>query len=93
MDEKHAESVKNPTPETPDLSETNFETALAELESLVTRMEGGDLSLDDSLKAFERGVLLARHCQTALSEAQLRVQVLTEDGELQPLDGTGEHDG
>jgi len=68
---------------TPDI---NFEAALAELESLVTQMEGGDLSLDDSLKAFERGIALTRHCSNALKEAELKVQLLTQDGELVDFD-------
>ena len=61
----------------------NFEAALAELETLVTQMEGGELSLDESLKAFERGVKLARQCQLELKQAEQRVQVLTADGELE----------
>jgi exodeoxyribonuclease VII small subunit len=55
-----------------------FEEALQELEQLVARMEQGDLSLEDSLKAFERGVLLTRTCQTALREAEQKVQLLLE---------------
>jgi exodeoxyribonuclease VII small subunit len=55
-----------------------FEEALQELEQLVARMEQGDLSLEDSLKAFERGVLLTRTCQMALREAEQKVQVLLE---------------
>jgi len=64
----------------------NFEAALAELETLVAQMEGGDLSLDDSLKAFERGIALTRHCSTALKEAELKVEALREDGELVDYD-------
>ena len=66
--------------------EVNFESALEELESLVSQMESGDLSLDESLKAFERGVALTRHCQTALKEAELKVQTLTQDGDLVDFD-------
>ncbi len=65
-----------------------FETALAELEALVSQMEDGELSLDDSLKAFERGVVLTRQCQAALAAAELKIKVLTEDGELEPFDDT-----
>lgn len=67
----------------------DFEAALAELESLIERMETGELSLEDSLKAFERGVALTRDCQAALKQAELRVQALTESSsglELEPLD-------
>jgi len=70
-------------------AELNFENALAELEALVQQMESGALTLDDSLQAFERGVLLTRHCQSALQAAELKVQSLSEDGELIDLE-TGE---
>jgi exodeoxyribonuclease VII small subunit len=70
----------------------NFETALEELESLVSKMESGDLSLDESLKAFERGVKLARQCQNELKNAELKVQALTDDGELVQLDITSSND-
>ena len=63
----------------------NFEAAMAELEQLVAQMEEGDLTLDDSLKAFERGVMLTRQCQQALSQAELRVQKLTDKGTLEDL--------
>ena len=53
-----------------------FEKALEELESLVERLESGDLSLDDSLKQFKRGVELTRHCQGVLDSAQQTVQKL-----------------
>ncbi len=58
----------------------DFEAALAELEGLVTKMESGTLSLEDSLAAFERGVKLTRQCQSALRRAELRVKALTQDG-------------
>ena len=53
-----------------------FETALTQLEQLVQRMESGELSLQDSLQAFEQGVQLTRQCQQALSSAEQRVQIL-----------------
>jgi exodeoxyribonuclease VII small subunit len=69
--------VAKPSQKTPD-----FETALAELEALVAKMEQGDLSLDESLKQFERGVQLTRSCQQALKEAEQKVQILLEkDGQ------------
>ena len=67
----------------------DFETALAELEELVEKMEQGELSLDESLKQFERGVLLTRVCQKSLQEAEQKVQILLEkDGQtsLEPFD-------
>lgn len=60
-----------------------FEKSLQELEAIVDAMEAGDLSLDDSLKAFEKGIKLTRDCQQALSAAEQRVQMLMEEnGEL-----------
>ena len=55
----------------------NFESALSELEQLVHTMESGELSLEDSLKAFERGMQLSLDCQKALADAELKVQELT----------------
>lgn len=59
----------------------NFEKSLAELEGLVERMEEGNLSLEESLKAFENGIRLTQQCQQALSEAQQRVQMLVQKNE------------
>lgn len=56
----------------------DFEKALAELESLVDRMERGELTLEQSLEYFERGMQLSRSCQQALDEARLRVERLLE---------------
>ena len=64
----------------------DFEAALEELEELVARMEDGDMSLEASLAAFERGVKLTRHCQAALRSAELKVKQLTEANELEDLD-------
>ena len=67
-------------------AEIDFERALKELETLVSRMESGELSLDESLKAFERGVELTRKCQSSLEAAELKVQTLTKDKELEDSD-------
>ena len=71
-------------------SETlSFEEALSELESLVDTMERGDLSLEDSLKSFERGVELTRTCQQALKKAEQKVKTLsanTPNAGLEPFD-------
>ena len=67
----------------------DFETALAELEALVEKMEQGDMSLDESLKQFERGVQLTRSCQQALKDAEQKVQILLgKDGQdsLEPFE-------
>jgi exodeoxyribonuclease VII small subunit len=68
-----------------------FEQALAELEALVTRLERGDLPLEEALKSFERGVALTRACQASLSAAQQKVEILLQrDGEakLEPFSET-----
>lgn len=54
----------------------DYEASVAELESLVTRLEQGDISLEESLKLYESGVLLTRECQDALQTAEQKVQVL-----------------
>ena len=56
----------------------NFEASLDALEQLVEKMEHGDMSLEDSLAAYERGVGLYRRCQQALEQAELRVRLLTD---------------
>ena len=67
-------------------SNVDFESALKELENLVSKMEDGELSLDDSLKAFERGIELTRSCQSSLEKAELRIQMLTENDVLKEID-------
>lgn len=54
----------------------DFEHSLDELEQLVAKMEGGEISLDESLASFERGIGLYRHCQQSLEQAELRVRLL-----------------
>jgi exodeoxyribonuclease VII small subunit len=61
----------------------DFEKSLEELEALVEQLESGDLSLDDSLKQFKRGVQLTRHCQGVLEQAQQTVEKL-----MDPADET-----
>ncbi len=62
----------------------DFEQSLTDLQSLVERLENGELSLEDSLTAFEQGVRLTRDCQAALAQAEQKVQILMErDGELE----------
>lgn len=62
--------------------ELTFESALAELEKIVTQLEEGDLTLEESLALFERGQMLTAVCQSQLEEATLRVEMLTADGEI-----------
>lgn len=64
----------------------NFEEKLRELEQLVTRMEDGNLGLEESLEAFENGVKLVRDCQQALEAAEQKVKVLTSaEGDTEDL--------
>lgn len=56
----------------------NFESAIKELEGLVEQMEQGDITLEQSLENFERGIELSRACQKALQEAEQKVQILTQ---------------
>ena len=62
----------------------DFESAIAELETIVKRLEDGDLPLEKSLELFERGVQLSRFCHSKLEEAERRVELLTERGEVTP---------
>ena len=67
----------------------DFERSLRELEALVERMEEGELSLEDSLQTYERGIRLSRLCQQALDEAEKRIEILTSrDGrvDLEPFE-------
>ncbi|MCG8317682.1 MAG: exodeoxyribonuclease VII small subunit [Pseudomonadales bacterium] len=63
----------------------DFETSLETLESLVERMESGELSLEDSLAAFEQGIQLTKSCQQALKDAEQRVKVLIEENGSEEL--------
>lgn len=63
-----------------------FEQALSELEALVAQLESGDLSLDQSLTHFKRGVELTRHCQSILDDAQQTVEILSHDVVTNPAD-------
>jgi len=71
----------------------DFEAAIAELESIVKTLEEGDLPLETSLQLYERGVQLSRFCHSRLEEAERRIEVLNERGELKPAEGAlGEDD-
>lgn len=59
----------------------NFEKTLDQLEELVEDMEQGDLSLEEALKNFEKGIKLTRDCQTALDQAEQKVQLLIDDNQ------------
>ncbi|MDX1692312.1 MAG: exodeoxyribonuclease VII small subunit [Ketobacteraceae bacterium] len=67
----------------------DFESALSTLESLVERMESGEMSLEDSLSAFEQGIQLTKSCQQALRDAEQRVKVLIEQNGSESLKDFG----
>ena len=67
-----------------DTSIKDFESALAELETIVRTLEQGDLTLEQSLERFERGITLSRFCHTRLEHAERRVELLTEQGAVRP---------
>ena len=76
-----------------DAKQQTFETAIEHLQGTVKKLESGDLSLEDSLAAFEEGVKLSRFCQEQLTVADQRVELLMktpagEPAELQPFPGT-----
>lgn len=63
----------------------NFENALIELEETVDKMEEGDLSLEESLLAFEKGIKLTRECQNALQQAEQKISLLEEKNQPEQL--------
>ncbi|HWF84652.1 MAG TPA: exodeoxyribonuclease VII small subunit [Vicinamibacterales bacterium] len=66
----------------PDTSIKDFEAAIAELDAIVKKLEEGDLPLEQSLALYERGVQLSRFCHARLEEAERRIEILTERGDL-----------
>ncbi|MFN7913752.1 MAG: exodeoxyribonuclease VII small subunit [Vicinamibacterales bacterium] len=79
-----------------DPSIKDFEAALAELDALVKKLEEGDLPLEHSLALYERGVQLSRFCHARLEEAERRIEILTDRGDLRAapasLSGTDDED-
>jgi exodeoxyribonuclease VII small subunit len=71
----------DPTP----IADMKFETALAELEDIVSSMEGGKLELEASIAAYKRGMELMKHCQAQLSDAEEQIRVL-ENGQFKDVD-------
>ena len=67
-----------------DATTPTFEAAIAELETIVKSLEAGDLTLERALSLFERGVELSRFCHARLEDAERRIEVLTERGEVRP---------
>ena len=67
-----------------DSSIKDFEAAIAELESIVKKLEEGDIALEQSLSLYERGVRLSKYCHERLEAAEKRIELLNERGELKP---------
>jgi exodeoxyribonuclease VII small subunit len=66
----------------------DFEAALAELDAIVKKLEEGDLPLEESLKLYERGVHLSRFCHARLEDAERRIEILNERGQLKAAPAT-----
>lgn len=66
------------------MSDKDFESSMAELESIVKTLEDGDLPLERALQLYERGVQLSRVCHGKLDEAERRIELLTERGDVTP---------
>jgi len=77
-------------------TEKKFEEALGELEEVVERLESGELSLEESLAAFEQGVRLVKHCNQKLTEVEKRIELLVKDKDgrlqVQPLTEAADED-
>ena len=69
-------------------SKNTFEESLKKLEKIVEKLEDGNVNLDDSIKSFEEGVALVKECQKQLSVAQIKIQTLLEDGNVEPTEAT-----
>ena len=62
----------------------DFESALAELDTIVRKMEEGDLTLEKSMELYERGLQLSKFCHTTLESAERRIELLNDRGEIRP---------
>jgi len=76
-----------------ELANLKFEEALARLEGIVARLEGGDLPLEEALGIFEEGVRLTRHCSKRLNEAERKVSILMKNAQGQLEEKPFEHEG
>ena len=72
------------------LSPKSFEEAYAELQGIVSQMESGQLSLEDALKAYQRGDFLLQFCQQSLANVEQQVQILNARNQLTPFDADSE---
>lgn len=74
---KSASQAEAKAPVPSDISALSFEEAMAELEKIVRQMEDGKAKLEDALTAYERGILLKRHCEGKLREAQAKIEQIS----------------
>ena len=84
-DDKIGGNTPPSTPQNP--PEAKFETALAELEQIVQKMESGSLTLEESISAYQRGSELLKHCQNQLGEAEHKIRLL-ENGSLRDFEAS-----
>ncbi len=75
------------------MEEMTFEKALMQLEKIVTKMEKGQLKLEESLALYEQGVKLTAFCQKELESAKLKIETLSAQSGQEQKDGEGSHDG
>ncbi len=68
-----------------DISAMNFEKALAELETIVAKLESGKVDLEESIKIYERGEALRKHCEAKLAEAEARIEKITLSPQGKPI--------
>lgn len=68
-----------------DIAEMSFEQALRELESIVRKLEAGDVELEKSIEIYERGAKLKAHCETRLKSAELKIEQIVQGGDGQPV--------
>ncbi|HJW25181.1 MAG TPA: exodeoxyribonuclease VII small subunit [Rhodocyclaceae bacterium] len=73
------------------IADMKFEAALAELEAIVQSMEGGKLELEESIAAYRRGMVLLKHCQQQLTDAEQQIRIL-ENGEVKNFTPSGRED-
>lgn len=80
--------LDSPSPTLQPVEALSFEQAMAELESLVRKLEGGQTPLAEAMAAYERGTLLKKHCAQHLRAAQLKVEMVVLDPDA-PMDAVG----
>lgn len=68
-----------------DIAQMSFEQALRELESIVRKLEAGDVELEKSIEIYERGAKLKAHCETRLKSAELKIEQIVQGGNGQPV--------